>query len=81
MNLTKIAKARRAAALFLVLAEDVEREAKANPTLFSGSSPLPASFRQSSIDLSRALSDLREVSATSGSPRKAVGMGWMEDDQ
>jgi hypothetical protein len=58
MTLEGIAKARREAERFLAATAEVERAGRANPMLFYGS-PSTAALRRASMDLTRALADMR----------------------
>jgi hypothetical protein len=59
MNAVTVAKARRAAVRFIEAVNDVEQAMKDNPTLFYGSRET-ATLRRASMDLTRALADLRK---------------------
>jgi methylaspartate ammonia-lyase len=60
MNIETIAKARQEAKRFLAAANAVEKAAQADRMVFLGS-PATAALRRASMDLTRALADLRRT--------------------
>lgn len=61
MKLETIAKARREAERFIAATKEVERAAKVDPMLFYGSAAT-AALKRASMDLTRALADVRRPS-------------------